>query len=81
MLIKNTNPEFGHAGPFRVDSIDQLLKEMGPCFKVWAEDSYNDHENLSDIEGFMPTPKEDFIKEEIERLKNNFVKGLRIIEI
>ncbi len=38
MLIKNNNPKYGDAGPFEVGSIDELVSEMMPLFRQWAEE-------------------------------------------
>jgi len=35
----NTNPEFGHPGPYAASSEEDLLDEMEPTFQMWSRDS------------------------------------------
>jgi hypothetical protein len=56
----NTNPEFGHPGPYISTSEEALLEEMRPTFVMWSRDS-QDPESA------------------IQKLNNNFLKGLELI--
>ena len=37
MKVINTQFTYGHRGPYEVDSIEVLIEEMMPCFRVWVE--------------------------------------------
>ena len=35
----NSNPRFGHEGPFHATSPENIADDMSPCFEVWSDES------------------------------------------
>jgi hypothetical protein len=80
MLVKNTNPRFGEAGPFEVDSIDALCDDMQPVFNQFAHNSYHglstDEIELYEIEG----GKEQWIAQQVTVLELDLRSSLEVLE-
>jgi len=79
MLIKNTNPSFGHSGPFEVESIDQLCQKMTDCFKVWASELYEKHRENCFIAGIIPGDETTYTAMYAGNLQQDFRNGLEIL--
>jgi hypothetical protein len=79
MLIKNTNPAFGHAGPFQVDTVNQLVREMAVSFDLWALESWNSHEWGCDMSGHDAGDRGEYLTDKFDSLRCAFLRGLEVV--
>lgn len=75
ITVRNTNPQFGDAGPFHVESVDALTEEMQDTFRRWAVEEWDAMAD-EDRDG----DREVWIAENVAATSADFAAGLEIIE-
>lgn len=73
----NTNPAYGDDGPFEALSVYDLADEMEDCFKTWAQERWNQADELERGDQSEAA----FIEAEIDAQYNEFIEGLEEVKI
>jgi len=72
--IRNTNPQFGDAGPFTAVSIDALVSEMTPTFRRWAMERWD---------AMAPEDRDEdraaWLNEQVDAMAADFAIGLEVV--
>jgi hypothetical protein len=74
ITVRNTNPQFGDAGPLVVESIDALTAEMAPTFRRWAVEAWD---------AMAPEDRDEdrdsWLTEQVTAMSADFAAGLEVV--
>jgi hypothetical protein len=80
MLVKNTNPRFGEAGPFEIDSINDLVVDMQPILSQYAHNAWHGL-TCHDVERDIPEGrKAAWIANQVTALELDLISSLEVLE-